>query len=90
MKQERPSRVRWSAWLGIVKATIKISAIKVHVEVDCDDEELGAKAQRIIDSNQESIEAAMANGVMRHLERLLPGVKATCIGAWNEDEDSDS
>lgn len=70
-----------------MKATIKISAIKIQVEVDCDDPELGAAAQKTIDSNQESIEAAMAEGVMRHLERLLPGVKATCTGAWNEGDD---
>lgn len=71
-----------------MKAQIKISAIKIEVEVDCDDPELGRQAQRLIDTNQESIEAAMAEGVMRHLERLLPGVKATCIGAWNEGEDA--
>ena len=71
-----------------MKAIIKISAIKIQVEVDCDDPELGTAAQRIIDTNQESIEAAMAEGVMRHIERLLPGVKASCIGAWHEgDED---
>lgn len=72
-----------------MKATVKISAIKIEVEVDCDDYELGQKAQNLIDSNQESIEAAMAEGVMRHIERLLPGVKATCIGAWNEGDDHD-
>lgn len=70
-----------------MKATVTISEIKIQVEVDCDDPELGAKAQRLIDSNQESIEAAMAEGVMRHIEKLLPGVKATCIGAWSDGEE---
>ncbi len=72
-----------------MKANVKISAIKIEVEVDSDDHELGQKAQKLIDSNQESIEAAMAEGVMRHIEILLPGVKATCIGAWNEGDDHD-
>lgn len=73
-----------------MKATVKIGAIKLEVEVEDSDRELALAAQRIIDNNQESIEAAIAEGVVHHIERLLPGIKATCTGAWNEGEESEN
>lgn len=79
--------IRSSNLLHIVKAKITIGAINLSVEVECDDPELTVKAKKLIETNEEAIEAAMAQAVVGHLERLLPGIKCSCTGGKWDGED---
>lgn len=70
-----------------MKAKVAIGPIRIEAELDTDKPEVQQECQRLIDNAAERLEAAMAQAVCEELKRLLPGITATCIGAWNEGEE---
>lgn len=69
-----------------MKAKITIGAINLQVEVESSDAQLTSRAKKLIETHEEAIEAAMAQAVVNHLERLLPGIKCSCTGVTFLDE----
>lgn len=69
-----------------MKATLKIKQTKLELEIETDDPAIEEGIRQIVNNGRESVEAAMAEAACQQLQRLIPGIKAICTGAWLEDD----
>lgn len=64
---------------------VRIGPIAFDVQFETEDRETEERLLKTLFENAtERMEALMADAVQRELEKMLPGIKVSCVGVWDE------